>query len=558
MQTTDYTVLCIYLVGVFFLGVFFSSRNKSTDDMFSASGESPWWTSGLSAFMTMFSAGTFVVWGGIAYKYGVVAIVINLCYGISAIAVGYTVAGKWKKLGVKTPSEFIQLRFGSRVVSFYTWSMMLVNIIGAGVALYALSNILVALMPMDKASMFADSTGHFSVYWAIVIAGTMIILYTMLGGLWAVLMTDVLQFIILNMAVLFVIPLIWSNAGGWEGFVTNAPEGFFNLTQTHKYTWYFMVGWVLIHFFKIGAEWAFAQRFICVPSAKDARKSTYLFGALYLVSPFVWLLPPMVYRTINPDVAPKDAYILACQSVLPLGILGLMVAAMFSATASMVSSQLNVFAGVFTDQFFSKKGTVDEAKKLRFGKICTILLGAFLTAVAIAVPALGGAEKVIIDVTKLLVVPLLAPTIWGLVSGRIGAREVWVTAGISFITGAVFKFILHKEGTVIDMSIGVLLPILTLTVMQYFNKKDSKGWNNVQEHQRQQTEESDAKPESKASSLPALIVSICLALCSLLMFGLIPFNPSEIMPELIVFGLALLSIAGAIYYFYKRNSRLSN
>ncbi len=337
MQPIDYTVLTIYLVGIFLLGIALSKKNKSSEDMFSASGESPWWTSGLSAFMTMFSAGTFVVWGGIAYKYGLVAVTINLCYGVAAIAVGYTVAGRWKKLGVKTPAEFIQLRFGPSAVKFYTWSMMAVNIIGAGVALYALSKIMVALMPMPEGSLFADATGHFSVQWAILIAGVVIIIYTMMGGLWAVLMTDVLQFIVLNLAVLFVIPLIWALAGGLEGFTGNAPEGFFNFAQENKFTWFFMLGWVLIHFFKIGAEWAFAQRFICVPTAKDARKSTYLFGILYLVSPIFWLLPPMIYRTINPNAEPEQAYILACQAVLPIGMLGLMVAAMFSATASMVS-----------------------------------------------------------------------------------------------------------------------------------------------------------------------------------------------------------------------------
>jgi Na+/proline symporter len=102
----------------------------------------------------------------------------------------------------------------------------------------------------------------------------------------------------------------------------------------------------------IGADWAFAQRFLCVPSKKDARKSAYLFGILYLVSPLLWLLPPMIYRVVDPTADPEQAYILSCMSVLPVGMLGLMVAAMFSATASMVSSQLNVFSGVLTHDLY--------------------------------------------------------------------------------------------------------------------------------------------------------------------------------------------------------------
>ena len=86
MTTPDWTVLTLYLAGTVFVGVFLGRFIKNSSDMFAAGGQSPWWISGLSAFMTMFSANTFVVWGGIAYEHGLVAIMINLCYGIAAIA----------------------------------------------------------------------------------------------------------------------------------------------------------------------------------------------------------------------------------------------------------------------------------------------------------------------------------------------------------------------------------------------------------------------------------------------------------------------------------------
>ena len=112
MSSLDYVVLAVYLAGTLGLGIFFYFRNKTSEDMFSAGGQSPWWVSGLSSFMTIFSAATFVVWGGIAYKYGVVALSINMCYGTASLVVGYFVASKWKKTGVHTPSEYISLRFG--------------------------------------------------------------------------------------------------------------------------------------------------------------------------------------------------------------------------------------------------------------------------------------------------------------------------------------------------------------------------------------------------------------------------------------------------------------
>ncbi|MFG0286797.1 MAG: Na+:solute symporter, partial [Rhodopirellula sp. JB044] len=298
MTLTDYVVLLTYLLGIFAVGVGLSAKVKNTGDLFSAGGQSPWWASGLSAFMTMFSAGTFVVWGGIAYRLGIVAVMINLCYGVAAVLVGYFVAGHWQRIGIRTPAEFIEKRYGVGPLHFYTWSMMIYRMVGVAVALYSLWVLLVALMPLAEGNPLRDpATGNLSITWAILVFGGIVVLYTMVGGLWAVLMTDVLQFIVLNLAVLFMIPLIVADAGGISSLIDRAPPAFFN-PVSGDYTWFFLAGWVAIHFFMVGAEWAFVQRFLCVPSAGDAKKSAYLFGILYLVSPMLWLLPPLAYRVI--------------------------------------------------------------------------------------------------------------------------------------------------------------------------------------------------------------------------------------------------------------------
>ena len=141
MQSVDYFVIVIYLVGIVAAGMVFAGRMKSSSDMFAAGGQSPWWVSGLSGFMTMFSAGTFVVWGGIAYRYGFVAVAINMCYGVAALFVGWFVAGRWRAMGINSAAGFLQLRFGGAVVQFYTWFQGAVNIGSLGGAIYALSMI---------------------------------------------------------------------------------------------------------------------------------------------------------------------------------------------------------------------------------------------------------------------------------------------------------------------------------------------------------------------------------------------------------------------------------
>lgn len=574
MTTIDYTVLLAYLAGIFGVGMLFALKNKSSSDMFAAGGQSPWWTSGLSAFMTMFSANTFVVWGGIAYRQGMVAVMINLMYGVSALLVGYFVAGRWKDLGVQTPAEYVGLRFGNHVLYFYTWFMTVFRMITTAGALYALGRILVNLLPLADGNPLQDpATGNLSLFWGIVIFSSIVVLYTMIGGLWAVLMTDVLQFIILNLAVLFVIPLALNQVGGISEFISQASqtpaiyskagevvaEGSLFSPISGDYSIFFLAGWCAIHFFMIGAEWAFVQRFICVPDAKAARKSTYLFGVLYLLSPILWLLPPMIWRVHSPIpegaseaavlLLSETAYVDACRGVLPVGMVGLMIAAMFSATASMVSSQLNVFSGVMTRDIYQPFSGMDEddVRLVRVGRLITILLGALLIGIALTYESLGGAEKVIVSITEMVVVALFAPTLWALFSRRITARAVWITTGVSLVVGVIVRFGLSADGFLSDISAmqslsgwvqtnsstvntftGVVLPVLILAILQPLSRGEAAGHTRL----ASLVETAKAKQESDpqvASRLPAIVVGIAVAACGLLMFllMLVPENQDD-------------------------------
>jgi Na+/proline symporter len=118
--------------------------------------------------------------------------------------------------------------------------------------------------------------------------GSIVVIYTVQGGLWAVLMTDVLQFIVLTAVVFMVAILMISHAGNLGDAVGALPEHFLE-PVAGRYGWIFLAGWIAIHFFMIGAEWAFVQRFIAVASPSDARKSAWLFGAMYLATPLFWL-----------------------------------------------------------------------------------------------------------------------------------------------------------------------------------------------------------------------------------------------------------------------------
>jgi SSS family solute:Na+ symporter len=550
VSNIDYAVLLLYLVGTLAISLVVSSRNKSSDDMFAAGGQCPWWAAGLSSFMTMFSAGTFVVWGGIAYKYGAVAIAINLCYGVAALLAGYTLAGRWNSLGIRTPAEFIELRFGRMVLHFYLASKMTFKVFGTAIAIYALSVILTETMPLADGNPLRDPyTGNLSLPVTIMVLGGLVVLYTVVGGLWGVLMTDVLQFIVLNLAVLAVVPLVFSRAGGVRAVADSVPEGFFSPTGG-GYTWWFLAGWVAIHYFTVGAEWAFVQRFLCVSSPQQARKGAYLFGVLYLVSPFIWFAPPLAYRAISPipaegltpalfaelnaaelaalpvgavtlaqngdfsrlsddevatlrsaavNAVGERAYVRVCAEVLPIGMMGMMMAAMFSATASTVSGHLNVLAGVLTNDVYasirrSRGLPASEVQLVRAGRVFTVLIGSAIVVIALAIPKMGGAETVIVSITSFMTAPLLAPVLWGLWNRRIGTAAVWVTAAFSAVAAIVVKFSLKPEVELLqplsqwvvanertaEILFGVVVPVAILFIVQMFSRDVSEGSRRVE------------------------------------------------------------------------------
>jgi Na+/proline symporter len=506
----------------------------------------------------MFSANTFVVWGGIAYEHGLVAVVINLCYGIAAILAGYTVAGKWKAMGIATPAEYIERRFGRGTLHFYTWFMMVFRIVGTGGALYAIARLMMAVMGgSDRADGAALSSPQLNV--AILVFALIVVGYTMIGGLWAVLMTDTLQFIILNLAVIFVIPLSLAQVGGLSGFLEAAPEGFLS-TTSDRYTFMFLFGWVAIHYFMIGAEWAFVQRYLCVPSPKDARKSAFLFGGLYLFSPFLWLLPPLLWRIQQPIPEHADeatvtamaetAYILSCKAVLPVGMLGLMLAALFSATASMISSQLNVFSGVLTKNIYQPlAGEPDERRLVRVGRWFTLLLGAVIAGIAIATPHLGGAANVIISVTQVMITPLLAPTLLALFCRRLGVNAIRATVGLCFPLGLLATFTDVLDGTwAADTTFtGVILPLIVVGITLLLPTGEAPGWRAISEP----SADADEHESAQSSAIPARIVGISLAVSAATLLVLVPINTHH-RGMLVGFAVALALLSTLIIHFSRR------
>ncbi|WP_223815027.1 sodium:solute symporter family transporter [Sphingobacterium chuzhouense] len=567
MTLHDYIILMIYSVGMLAIGLILSRWNKSAADMFAVSKQSPWWLSGISSFMSAFSAGTFVVWGGIAFKHGAVAISILMCLGISSFIVGKTLAGRWARLGVTTIGEYINIRFGRSVVQFYTWIGMCLKLVSMSVALYAFAILFCSLVPLGEGNLLRDeSTGNLSITYACIISGLLMLVYTVSGGLWAVLIIDAVQFVILTVTVLFVVPLSFASIGGVGSFLDQVPNGFLQIASG-KFTYWFLLGWIVVHTFKLGGEWVFVQRFLAVKGPKDARKSAYLLGILYLVSPVIWMLPAMIYRIVDPNANPEQAYFLACAAVLPAGMMGLLLASMFSAAASYIDGEINVYAGAITNDWYKPlvRPGASEVELVMVGRISTFLIGAIIICGAVAIPYVGGAENVILTITSLLVVPMVLPTLWGLLFKKTTQKAIWITTGISFLAAALVKIFIQEDSgnsfidwllansLVLEAGVGILVPLLSLSLFELFAKNTAPGFIEVQ---LKSINYSVADTPTAIAEYPARLLAYSIGCLALIMFILsVAVNDKKVM--IAAFGAALMVVCVIILWYLNKFKKIN-
>ncbi|MEM9886600.1 MAG: sodium:solute symporter family protein [Bacteroidota bacterium] len=430
MAALDYLTIVLFSIIIVVAGLSFGRSASDMKSYFAAGGAVPWTISGLSLFMSFFSAGTFVVWGSIAYEAGLVSISIQWMMCLGGLLVGLFIAAKWRKTNVLTAAEFIRLRLGKNTQQFYTYLILVLSLVYAGQFLY----------PVAK--LVNVSTG-FSINGCIVILGLVIMLYTVVGGLWAVIITDVLQFVILTAAVLIVVPLAIQKVGGLDTFVKEAPSNFFQYTNS-EYTLGFLIAFGIYNMIFIGGNWAYVQRYTSVSNASSAKKVGYLFAALYLIAPLLWMLPPMLYRTINTDLsglANEGAYLLVCKEVLPIGMLGLILGGMIFATASSVNTTLNLLAAVVTNDVFKPLRPNATLKSTMWvARISTLVLGLFTIGIALIIPLVGGIVEVVLSVGAVTGCSLYGPPIWALFSKRqTGLSIMWCTI-ISLGINVFFKF----------------------------------------------------------------------------------------------------------------------
>jgi SSS family solute:Na+ symporter len=344
MSAIDWAAVVVYLAIITGIGIYFGRYMREVADFFKGGNEIPWWLSGISSYMTGFSAFVFVAYAKMAYDYGLMA--ATLCWTVvPAYLVGaYVFAPLWRRTGILTPVEYLEQRYNIAVRQLFGWVGIPVRLIDDSLKIVAMGTFISVIMKVDM-------------IWAMVVLGAVVVLYCVIGGLWAVVITDMVQFVVLSVSLALVVPLALIRVGGVGKLVEGSPEGFFRLMNPNhpEIGWPYFIAFAFLIFLSYNSTWSLVQRSYAVKDERAARKASLLAAFLSFITPIFWILPSLCARQILPNLADGgQSFVRVCVAILPAGFLGIVLAGMFSATMSTLSSDYNIFAGVITEDIYRR------------------------------------------------------------------------------------------------------------------------------------------------------------------------------------------------------------
>jgi len=439
----------------------------------------------VSFYMNSFSALAFVMYSALAYKFGWVPVTVSWL-SVPAVLLGaWFLAVRWRRAAKGSPIDYIATR--------YTPAMCRTLAI-LGLPMQLLDN---ALKLLAIGTVVGVGMG-FPLFWSICISGVIIVLYTFLGGLKATLTCDFIQFLVI-LAVVFTLPFLCLErlaacgaagtppptgvAGLVEGFrvfLDKVPAGFFNFTAG-KYTWVYMFVFFCCVGSTLSTNWSLVQRYYSTKSEKDAKKMAYLVAALLFVGPPLFFFPAMAARVFLPDLAEADmngVYAILCRAVLPAGMIGMVIAAMFSATMSSLAGNFNAAAAVVTNELYLKLDrTATPARRMLAARLATVLVGAGVVALTFVMQYAQGADDLFNLSNKVFGVflpPIAIPMLCGIFVRRFSRRSglMGLVGGIAvglliFVLGAkpelaylremVWIFPATAVATVLFLALGSIL-----------------------------------------------------------------------------------------------------
>lgn len=482
LASLDYAVIVAYLIGTLTLGLYIGSKIKTGSDYFLAGRRLPWWAIGMSLVATDIGAVDIVGTGGAAHKHGLV--VGNFewigCVPAMIIAAFVFIPFFWRS-GVTTIPEYMERRFNVSVRSALAICWILFMACNLGIMLLASAKMMAVHLEM---------TVNECIYLTAFLVG----IYTISGGLAAVVYTDMIQCIVMIGGCLLVLVLGIIDLGGIDQFQTELKkqEQVQKLKQDQKiaaeeqaaatsndishtslilpadsntpFPWtgiFFGLALILSPAYWIGNQ-AIVQRSLGARSEFDA-KAAYVWGALLKnLIPVVVAVPGLIAFVKFPELVDGDqAFPELISYLLPVGLKGLFLAAFLAALMSSIDSYLNSASTIVTNDFykrFYRKGASDKSLLL-IGRIITFLL--VLWAIGFAF-FLKTRSEGIYTIFQTLMAFFQGPAFAILITGLLWKRATGIAALIGFVVGVGFSimlFVLNQKAVYESLGMKPLFQI---------------------------------------------------------------------------------------------------
>ena len=382
----NYTLLVIYLGLLVLLGVYFSFRQKTTADYFKGGGRIPWWAAGLSVFGTALSAITFMAIPAKTFATDWSYFLYNMSVLLATPIIVSLFIPFYRRLNVTTAYEYLEKRFNVIVRLFGSASFILFQVGRIAIVLY---------LPAIALSIVSG----IDIYLCIVTMGLLSLLYTLIGGIEAVIWTDVIQVIVLMGGTILSLAFI---SFSLEGDVlsllatASAHEKFnilnFSMTLVEPTFWVVVVGGFFANLITYSSDQTLVQRYLTTETEAGAAKTAWTNALLVIPASLLffgtgtalYLFYAQHPEKLDPFAQDLDGifpwYII---NSLPNGISGILIAGLFSAAMSSLSSSMNSAATAFTTDFYQRFTRGGDRESLRIARWSTFVVGLLGTLFAL-------------------------------------------------------------------------------------------------------------------------------------------------------------------------------
>ena len=384
----NFTVLTVYLLSMVGVGLYFVRSNKSTDDYFRGGQKVLWWAAGCSIFATMLSSITFMAIPAKSYAQDLVYLIGNcMIFAVAPIAV-YLALPFFRRIDATSAYEYLEQRFNRPVRLFASASFTLFHVFRMGIVMSLAALTLATVTPMTPAQ-------------CVLIMGVLSIIYCTLGGVEAVIWTDTIQTVVLLGGALCCLAVLLLGAeGGAADLVQTAwGDGKLRLANLHLdptnaslALWVVIVGGIGQNISSYSADQAVVQRYMTTPDQRRAARSIWFAAILAIPTSIVFFMMGtalyLFYKShpekLDPTFSTDQILPLFIANELPVGVAGLLVAGVFAAAQSTVSTSMNSTATTVVTDFLRPFGWLSsERGYLRAARALTLGFGALGTAIAL-------------------------------------------------------------------------------------------------------------------------------------------------------------------------------